>query len=212
MLSGAGHGGHHQQRGFLEAGPRSNDFLKANVSEMLAFGSWHGPSARTAEGKSPKHRRCRMLQPPCIWGFSFCSPGLPATHSLPGEPSGGQTDGCSPHSRAQRDRNMPRLFFSLSSSIYFANDPFPPFTPNYTSIGSTTKAVRTQSGSGCDRKGWGPGGRGQGGPSTPAPAPSGPDPGKQPLGCLSFPTIACRARAEFAALPPASTSQGNSQG
>lgn len=65
-----------------------------------------------------------MLQTPGTLGFFLCSPGLPAD---------------SPRTLAKPRAagwDASGLFFSLDSSTYFANDPFPSFTPNYTSIGS----------------------------------------------------------------------------
>lgn len=76
-----------------------------------------------------------MLQTPGTLGFFLCSPGLP------GEPSDRQPGQllASPRALAKPRAagwDASGLFFSLDSSTYFANDPFPSFTPNYTSIGS----------------------------------------------------------------------------
>ena len=116
---------------------------RPTLPKCRLLGSWHGPSGEPAEGKSlPKGREVQNAAKPRFFGVLPLLPRA-ASHTLPPGGAIGRTDGwllASPRALAKpgaAGRNASGLFFSLDSSTYFANDPFPPFTPNYTGIGSS---------------------------------------------------------------------------
>lgn len=186
---------------FLEAGPRRNDFPKANASELLALCILARSQRRAGRRQEPTQTQggAECCRPQVLWGSSSAPQGSPGSHRTDSR------DSCSPapapwQSREQRD-GMRQAYFSPSTQAPILQmTHFLHLLPITLQLVQTrcdkavTRLLRRTAGTsscqnkervrGSKREGWGRGGWENPAPtsSAPPPAPEGSDAGEQPLG------------------------------
>ncbi|XP_029873309.1 uncharacterized protein LOC115342711 [Aquila chrysaetos chrysaetos] len=189
---------------FLEAGPRRNDFPKANASELPALCILARSQCRASRRQEPTKTQggAESCKPRVLWGSSSAPQGSPGSHRTDSR------DGCSPapapwQSRAQRDGMRQGYFSPSTQAPILQMTHFLHLLPITLQLVQTrcdkavTRLLRRTAGTsscqnkervrGSKREGWGRGGWGDGEDpaptsSAPPPAPEGSDAREQPLG------------------------------